>query len=180
LTQATNANRPTFNTSLLGGKSGMVFNGSTNCLASGSSIPAGQAAPLTFSTVFNPTAGGAGNDLVSENNSGNEVYTHESGAANQADAFFGAVLSATASDGSTHAMQTLINGASSAMYIDGTNTTGNAGAGGYNSSGVLGLGCFSPNIHLFVGNIFEAGIWAADKSANNSSVNSNQHSYWGF
>jgi hypothetical protein len=31
-----------------------------------------------------------------------------------------------------------------------------------------------------LGNFFEGGVWAGDQSANNSAMNSNQHTYWGF
>ena len=89
-------------------------------------------------------------------------------------------LTATASDNAVHAIQTLLNGASSQLAIDGSTTTGAAGAngmatGGGNLMGVGGCPC-----NAFTGQWFEGGWWSGDKSANYATLNSNQHSYWNF
>lgn len=84
-------------------------------------------------------------------------------------------LSATAADSAWHAAQGLINGSSSALFIDGTNTTGNAGTntfggGEFGLSGTPGL----------IGNWREDGWWAANTSANAAAITTNQRLFWGF
>jgi hypothetical protein len=93
----------------------------------------------------------------------NEIFMYASGS----------IITATATTAVWHATQTLLNGASSGLYIDGTNNTGNPGTAGM--SGVINLTNGSTN-----GYIGEAGIWNGDTSANDSAVNSNQRTYWGF
>lgn len=95
--------------------------------------------------------------------------------------FIAATYSVTAADAAFHAAQSLFNNASSGTYLDGSLTSGSVGttsgwAGhcilGNNSSGG---GTSAANVYMT-----EFGIWAADKTANNSAMNSNQHTYWGF
>jgi hypothetical protein len=186
LTQATNANRPTLNTSLLNSKIGMVFTGSSSiCLGRGADAAA-QAQPITVSEVFNATDTSKG-DIFSDSTSNFQIYVHEGGA-NQANIYAGGTpIAATANDSTTHAAQVFASGASSAMYVDGSNTTGSPGTNGIASTITIAIGsvpaagnCLAGGAQFFTGNIFEVGIWAADKTANNATMNSNQHTYWNF
>lgn len=78
MAQATNANRPTFNTSLLSGKSGMVFSG-TQCLQA-PAISSAQAQPYTMSAVYNPTGLSGVGDLVGDTAGGSIEFFHNGGA----------------------------------------------------------------------------------------------------
>lgn len=93
--------------------------------------------------------------------------------------FSGNVLTATAADGSFHAFQITHNGASSEIYVDGSGTSGNAGASF--PLGKVFLGSDAASGSQYGGYICEAGIWQGAFSAGNkTSMNSNQHTYWGF
>lgn len=185
VTQATNASRPVFNTSLLGGKAGVVFaSGSTNCLASIATLGLLNQT-FSLSSVYKATSTAKGN-IQSDSGGGTQFYMHESGA-NQVAVYSGggAALIATASDASSHAVQGLVNGASSALYVDGSNTTGvNPGTAGIGGSTLIigGVGAVTCTAGSQFGdmNWFEHGVWSTDKSANNASMNSNQHAYWSF
>ncbi len=88
----------------------------------------------------------------------------------------GAALTGTATDNTIHALQGMLNGASSKLMVDGSTTTG---AGGSN---VVGTNlCFGQCAAIpLTGISFEGGLWAGDQSANFTAMNSNQHTYWGF
>lgn len=180
ITQATNANRPTLNQTLLNSKIGLVFDGVANCL--NVTVVNGGVQPTTASLVFNRTGNTTTLAAIYGNNVGGAQQIGNNSTTNTAYIFAGsAVQTATANDNTTHAMQALLNGASSAMYIDGTNTTtASPGTSGI-LAGTIGVG--SQNTcggNFFTGNWFETGLWTADKSANNASMNSNQHTYWAF
>jgi hypothetical protein len=90
--------------------------------------------------------------------------------------YAGSIGTATANDDATHAMQCIVNGASSVAYIDGSSNSVNAGGG--TLTGNFGYGNGG---NILTGNFFEGGFWAgAFSGGNQSAMNSNQHSYWGF
>lgn len=90
----------------------------------------------------------------------------------------GISATATASDNAEHSFQSIFNGASSSIVVDGSSTTINPGTSGL-SSELIEFSQTGGN-NPFGGHAYEAGIWAGDKSANNAAMNSNQHTYWGF
>jgi hypothetical protein len=65
----------------------------------------------------------------------------------------------------------------SSLSIDGTSTTGTISINGISNSDAVGM---SNGGNPITGTIFEVGIWSSDKSANYATMNSNQHTYWGF
>ncbi len=86
----------------------------------------------------------------------------------------GTNFNVTASDAAFHAVNGTYDGASSVVMVDGTDTTGNAGATA--ASGIVSVGNsgpFSSNIHLM-----EMGIWSG--TGNRSGLNSNQHGASGY
>jgi hypothetical protein len=131
--------------------------------------------PWTFSTVVNRTSGTSDQGIYGVS-SGPVIYFHT---ANTLALYAGNVVSASATDGTTHAYQAIGNGASSVLYIDGSSNTVNAGTNVAANNSVL---CNNPSQSApMVGNLFEVGIWPVGFSGgNNSSMNSNQHTYWGF
>lgn len=91
--------------------------------------------------------------------------------------YAGSVANVTANDSVVHAAQAIFNGASSTFYIDGSSNATNAGT--LATGGALLL--MSDGTNALNGHFWEAGIWSGSFSGGQlSSMNSNQHSYWGF
>jgi hypothetical protein len=179
LTQSTIANRATF-------RPAMASNGCpTTALPCFKLVQANSQAyigpattisqPITISLVYirgGVTGEPAGNGVTLIANSGNiQLFAGTGGA------------TATAADGSWHAVQSVFNAASSSAYVDGTNTALNPGTGGASSNFIqIGL----PNVNAyFDGVIGEVGFWAADFTNvggidKRSAMNSNQHGSSGF
>ena len=185
-TQATLADMPSITQSCQNSKFCITFNGTSQCMNVGSAVAA-HAIPITTSFVYkytNPTSEAAivGTATVNiELQADPQAIASEVGALNGG----GANASAAASDNAIHAVQALLNGTTlTTFYVDGTLTTPGAALGtqGIDNS-TFGLGvrgaCSGAN-KIYKGNMLEFGFWAADKTANNSSMNSNQHSYWSF
>jgi hypothetical protein len=83
-------------------------------------------------------------------------------------------------DNAYHAIQTQCNGASGIIYVDGTSNTLNMGALALStgSNGFrIGDDAFS---NFLTGNVEEVGIWLGDQSSHFSTLNTNQHTFWGF
>ena len=93
-----------------------------------------------------------------------------------------ATQSISDNDALIHANQNLFNGASSAFYLDGTNTVVGAtpGTNGVEVGRASAIGCNNNSTNPATVNWFETGVWIADKTANNAAMNSNQHNYWNF
>jgi hypothetical protein len=134
-----------------------------------------QPVPSTGQIIANVS----GNLQYGANDSGaNQIFLYNGGAA---------ALDATAADSTTHAAQGLFNNTSSTVYIDGTLTSPGSAIGtlGIPASALVlgaeqaGASCAGASAFL-AGNVFEVGIWASDKTANNATMNSNQHTYWSF
>lgn len=177
LTQATNNLRPVLTVNCQNSKVCFTYDGSlvVQCLSSGTSST--QAQPVSMSTVFNHTALAnralftAGADVIFLGSAGaNEYFIAATNFFNFA-----------ANDNANHALQSLLNGAGGAVYLDGTATTGQDFGSNGIPAGAFGIGggqvCTN---NAWSGNFFEHGLWSGDKSANNSSMNSNQHTYWNF
>lgn len=101
-----------------------------------------------------------------------------SNSTNTALQFAGSVATATANDNIFHAMNAIYNGASSTFYIDGSSNSVSAGTDPITSANAFNLGTGN---NALTGNIAEVGVWSSAFSGGQlSSMNSNQHSYWGF
>jgi len=169
LVQATEANRPVLTTSCIGSLTCMTWTASQTLLSAAGTTTVND--PFTFSTVVIRTASGTGNPLIIGVENG-QVQLSFFLTANTVFGYGGNAVFGTAADNSFHAMQMLFNGASANLYIDGTPNTGNDGG-----TVLAGKLCMSIGV---VGSSTEGGMWSADKSANFSALNSNQHTYWGF
>lgn len=101
--------------------------------------------------------------------------------ANKAYHYAGATQTATgATDSAFHAIQYIYNGASSAIVVDGSSTTTNPGAQGSAStqSMIIGDDGFGNSL---TGNVLEIGEAAGTLTGTQqTSLNSNQHTFWGF
>jgi hypothetical protein len=173
ITQATNASRPTYSASGgAGGRACASFT-STQSLVTSAAGPT-YAQPFSIATLDERTSGTALSGVFSTNGSFAGVYHN---AANQAEIYAGSAGTATASDNAFHAMQTVFNGASSILAVDGSGTTVNPNTGSF-ASGTFGMGDVAA---AFTGVICEAMVFTgANSSANNTTLNSNQHTRFGF
>lgn len=141
-----------------------------------------QSVPFTVSAVARqPTQNNGNIDAIINSGSASFIYgftgtSFSSGFSSMYSGSF--ATTAAASLNNFHAMQGLFNGSSSSNYIDGTLTSPlNPGSTGISGETIVvgGTGGF-----VLVGNIQEVGIWPGNVTANNSTMNSNQHTYWGF
>lgn len=174
LTQATLANMPILTLNAIGSKPCATIDGSIFSIRSTSG--SGLTSTGTFSTVADRTTFNSNFGGIIQANLGGPGY---SSSANTGVLFQGSVATFPMPDNVFHALQSIFNGASSIAYMDGTNNTGlNPGSTSFASNYTLGEinGGFN-----FPGLICEAGAWVAlFTGTNNSNMNTNQHSYWGF
>jgi hypothetical protein len=141
---------------------------------------------MTFSIVANRTGGTTLRQFTVGNNSSDITVGYQN-STNTTWAIAGNNnIIATASDNATHAIQFILTQTpannSSSWYIDGSTTGANdiPGANGFTATKINIMSSGGCAINFFNGNFFELGLWASDKSANNSTMNSNQHAYWAF
>jgi len=88
-------------------------------------------------------------------------------------------VDATGAEGSFHAVQSVLNGASSDLNIDGTANAGDAGT----SAATGNVLEYSDKLfgNVLNGDSMELGWWPfAFSGGQSSSMSSNQHAYWGF
>lgn len=175
LTQATIAVRPQLVPSCINGKPCIrcsIFNiSSANNLSSISQ-------PYTVSHVSSRTASFTTAQLVLYLGSGAVQYFY-AGSANTFDIFAGATLAATAADSAFHAYQSIFNNTSSDNYVDGGSTTGAASTAA--AAGAIQVCATSAGAVPFKGDLTEIGIWSgAFTGTDQTNVNSNQHTYYGF
>jgi hypothetical protein len=169
------ATRPILAFNCIGSKPCMSFTG-TQFLRTGVNVIS-DVQPNTFSAVSQTTNTGANRSLVASTTSGANQLGYDA-ANNTVKAFAGSNLTATASAGSYHAFQAVLNGASSDMNVDGTPNTGNPGSGAF--SGIVSIGEIS-GTQFMSGTMLEAGVWITGfNSTQSSNMSANQHSYWGF
>jgi hypothetical protein len=173
--QATNSNRPTWIINCLGSLPCMNFAGQFLQVSSTSLGNISQ--PWTISGVGERTVTSGFMNLYGDG-SGNGYGILWNSGANSVATWGGAILAGTANDNAFHAIQAIGNGGASVAYIDGTS---NAGAAGTNALTGVGSQIANGFGALNTGRIAETGVWASGFSAGNqSSMNSNQHTYWGF
>ena len=176
-TQSTIANRPTLSVSCLSSLPCMAFSGSQYLQA----ITPAVSYPDTFSAVAKRTGNfGAQNAIFSQYTGNSPVFYFFSGANVVAlYAGVGGSMTVGAADNSWHAIQALVNGGASSLAIDGSTTGGALINNGASTS--LAVGAYPGGSNTLFGFMAEGGYWAsAVSSGNQSSMNSNQHSYWGF
>lgn len=173
-TQATNALRPTIKHNCFAtGIYCMVFT-PTQWLQSPNLLAGAVAQPFSLSGVAERSgAFTTFGDFFGS--SGDDVQFGFTSSTNTAFLYAGSVGTATAADSAPHAIQGLGNGASSSVYIDGSSSSISAGTNSIATALRLG-----GNANKFTGYLGESGVWSADKSANFSAMNSNQHSRNGF
>jgi hypothetical protein len=174
--QTTVASMPTLNTSGLGaGLPTMVFSGGQFDSASFT-----LAQPLSYSAAAVRVGTADGGVLAGINGNDAEMRFGPS-APNQIFVFSGsAAITQVATDGTWHALQGVLNGASSVMNVNGTSgTTGASGTNGITAGGgfYFGRSAFGD----LTGSMTEGGVWPfAFTGANMTALSGNQRAYWGF
>lgn len=179
VTQATEASRPSYTDSCQNSRPCATFGGSASLVASGNS---GTTFPQWASWVGKRTGNTSALNAILKH-SGNGLNIGFNSASGSVYAFAGNVVTATATEASIHAVQNTIfnGGTSSSIYVDGSNTN-TLNAGGTAPSGNIQIGGAAGGQPL-TGVFYEVGLWFSDQSANNSAMNTNQHSSssgWGF
>jgi hypothetical protein len=160
ISQATLANMPALTFSVLNSLPCVTF-AQTSGLAGTSTLTLAQ--PLTMPVASKRTTAVSNDDIIGPTSRDAEGFYSSAG--NAVQIFAGSSSSqVTASDGAFHGLQFVLNGASSAINVDGTSTSGlNGGTNGYGNP--VGLGLF----HL-TGVICEGGIWPSAFSSGNQTT----------
>lgn len=136
-----------------------------------------NAQPFTFSTVYNRTSGNS-SILVAFHNGPTVAPNAGANLANVSDGVV-SNLSATATDGAWHQVAGVVNGASSAISVDGaTPTTGSLGTTA--AAGAITIGWNSSSSLQFAGGLTEVGIWeSAMSNAQLSALHANASAFYG-
>lgn len=188
-TQATIANRPTLTFSVIGSLPCMTFVAGTPGTVPGRFLLTGTlgatAVPFSFSTVLKITGNDGSNPTIL-----GDVGT---GTTKQEVLYNGSTTTFLLQDNNTggftattgaavfHAINAVSNGASSNIAIDGSTTTGTNGTAGMLTSDALAIGDANALNRDLAGIVCEAGMTnTAISSGTATSLNSNQHTYWGF
>jgi hypothetical protein len=181
MVQATNALRPSVTTSCQNGLMCLVCNGTSTYMEMATGISSGQSQPYTYSIVANHSNSGQQALSTPATTSSPQIGYNTTGS-NQAFSYFGgSVATATASDGSLHAVQFLGNAASSFAYVDGAaGATANAGSGSFIGSEQIMLCAGNGPSDYFAGVIFEMYIFISDLSSSFSLGNANQRTRLAF
>ena len=179
VTNAANADRPTVTVSCQNSHPCMVFNGSAQQMLSAANLASTQAQPIYMSFVAKRTGNFTSFAGVAVPGSGGSPYGGFANAANQITCYAGNTASVAATDNAVHAAQIQFNSTTSVFYVDGASTTGqNCGTGSASGAqptvGNSGFG------QLMTGQVMEVGFWAGSNTGSNSTMNSNQHTYWSF
>jgi hypothetical protein len=174
LTQATDANRPVFTLSGLNGLPIVSTSTSTGMDSGAGSLP-NQSQPYSMSMTAGITAGLLNTVKIFDNAGFLSSMGFDPGGHNLMYIAASTTLQATASDAHFHAAQGLFNGVSSAIYIDGSNTTGDAGTNQFGDRFALNPLFDQPGAAEWV----EMGFMTGDQSGHFSALNTNQTNYWG-
>lgn len=172
----TGSRRFTFTTNCMNGYGCVVGNQFNASMLTANSFPTISGAAFSISFVAKTLGTGGTEEIfggfvmnVGFGSTANNIYLY-GGGSNQ--------LNATAADNSFHAAQLLSNNPSSAssIYIDGSLTVpGNDPGNGW-AAGILSVGSNQSGGGNICNCTFEEiGAWSGNKSANNASINSNQH-----
>lgn len=171
-TQTTAANQPTLTFAALNGLPAITTPGGANVRLETATKTIAQ--PFTFTGVYNRTSGIAQGGVIG----GDAGVTICAGAGNAANVSFltaGTSVTAAATDAAYHAINHMANGASSALNVDGSDTSGvNVGAGAFSGNTIRIGRCAGVTL---VGRIMEAGIYPnSTTSTQRNDLSANQHS----
>lgn len=175
ITQATEANRPTFSATPLVCS---VFTSANSTFLSGGTTVT-LSTPLTYSTVVNISNDGGvviGYFGLNLQTSGPDNVRMFDGTN---------VLDATVLNGSLHALQAIDGGSgagASQIYDNGSTTTGTLSGSGTTGGFSIVVGSSNGFAGFLDGSICELGLWNVDFTSpdRRAAMTSNQRTYWGF
>jgi hypothetical protein len=134
------------------------------------------AQPLTISFVAERTGTVAMSAVIGGDNA---VQSGFNAVANQAFLFAGTTVAASATDSALHAIQSVANGATSTINVDGT-LSGSLSAGASSIAAPLQIGASGVGTNLFNGLFAEGIVFGLGVSpANQAFLCHNQRLYWG-
>lgn len=179
VTQATIAARPTLVVSCVNSLPCATFVKTSSTYLSGAIAALSQ--PYTYSTVAIRTAAFTtiGVVLNIRSTTGANIYFHST--ANTFATFAGsAEITQSATDNAWHAIQAVLNGASSVLSVDNSEATGSPGTQAGNTTFRIGVDIPTNPANHFTGNFVEGGIWnSAFSAGNRTAMCHNQYTYWG-
>lgn len=181
LTQAGATHQPAITANVVNSSYGATFSQSPNPNDLIATTAFTSTQPFTVSFVAERTSTTSFNTVVSPDNS-TSVQLGFSNSANTGLIFAGTVVSVSSvNDNTWHAMNMVLNGASSIYQIDALTGTVNPGTNAMGGTQALRIGDNGVGTNGFTGNFLEAGIIlsTALSSGTLASLNSNQHAAYG-
>jgi hypothetical protein len=172
VTNVTAAARPTLVFNCTGTLPCMAFSGAASQQLVSAVLTATIAQPNTASFVSQRTSGVVLAGVIGPTGT---VFGY--GTANLVDMSGGTPVTAAATDATLHAVQAVLNGASSAFDVDSV-LTGPLNAGATGTSGIINMGSTGA-ANFLTGQIMEVGLWpVAFSPIQQANMNTNQHNYW--
>src|SRR5260370_9516518 len=177
---ATNATRAILTTGCQNGKTCLTFGG-TQFLAATATTGISPTYTMTGVAISTPNTASP-NDIFIDTTGSSPQLSFNNFVADNAYIYGGSgvVQLNGVTHNVNHALQALMvqTPGTTNLSVDGSSNTGVISNGGISNGDAVGLGNGAGQ--FLTGNIYEMGIWAGDKSANFSTMNSNQHTYWNF
>jgi hypothetical protein len=176
MTQATIAKRPTLTVSCFGSLPCMTGSGTQFLSIAGGIGVLNQ--PLTTSYVAERTAAfSAYSDVIGNNNSSQVGFQ----VTNEAFAYAGAQINATATDSAAHSVQTVL-ATTSSLDVDGAAAvTGSTGSPGYTAAqtDIFGCGSGASSCNVLTGNVGEVIVWPSGLTTPQQNNICHNQTYWG-
>ncbi len=171
--QNTIALRPVFTTSCIGSLPCMTWTASSTVFSSSGAATISQ--PFSMSAVGKRTANFTSYGSLGGIFTGGVqlVFNNSADTALVYGGTLGTPVAAT--DNVVHALNGMLNGASSKLQVDSTLGTLSAG-----TTGIADTLCIGACNNALTGISTEFGFWSGDQSANFTAMSNNQHTYWGF
>lgn len=180
MVQATSANQPAITFNAQGSLPGMTFSGGQVLVATNNVT---LAEPFSVSYIAKRTAFPANFSDVMSSGTGGAVQVGFDSTSGNAFVFAGTVQAAPAVENAFHAVQSAFasGGAGSTIYVDGVSSAINPGTAGFNGKAPTIGGADSTPTNPLTGVVLRVGLWPVQFSGSeNSNLNSNAHTNWGF
>lgn len=178
VTQATESKRCTL--SFISSLAYLVCNGANSQTYASALLSSTHAQPYTISSVLKYTNTGV-QQGIETNTVNQEFLVFRSGAENFAIYSGTSVPTGAATAAAFHACQCVFNGASSDVYIDGTTNPGALGNTNAFPNDSIFLFSNVDTGQYYTGTFAMLGVWPSGfNSTQQSNMNSNEHTFWGF
>ena len=184
LTQATNADRPTLTFNCTNSLPCLTFSGVTAAQLGIAASPS-IAVPWSVSAVAERTGSFTSFQGIFTGYTGSQevgLFFQNSANAGDLETGLGSIPSASAPDSAFHALEGVAGASTIAIYADGTPNLAAASSAAWTNTNVMEVGNSPFNNVGMTGNWEESGVWSnlGFSTSTATSLNSNQHTYWGF